>query len=124
MSHLRIHGLCRLTRAPELKETKTGTLAAFGGVTNEKYGDTETTAWNECIAFGKTGENIVKFFGKGDLIYVEGKLTLDSWEDKDGNKRSKHKIIVLGFEFTGGNKAGATKPEAPPAADDDDDIPF
>ena len=133
MSHLRIHGLCRLSRDPELKDTKTSVLAAFGVVTNEKYKDNETTDWSECVAFGKTAENIVKYFRKGSLIYIEGKSTLDTWKDDSGKTHSKHKILVLGFEFTG-EKAGEqkqekSKPVAPTVlvADDDvplDDIPF
>ncbi len=125
MSHLRIHGLCRLSRDPELKDTKTGkAFAVFGVVTNEKYKDNETTAWNECIAFGKTAENIAKYFRKGSLIFVEGKLTLDTWTDDSGNKHSTHKILVLGFEFTGEKaiEQKQEKPAAPPASDDD--IPF
>ena len=85
MSHLTIHGLCRLSRDPELIDTKSGTiLVKFGVVTNEKYKDNEDTAWNECIAFSSTGENILKYFKKGDMILIDhGVLTQDKWE-KDG----------------------------------------
>ncbi len=123
MSHLRVHGLCRLSRDPELKDTAAGgALAVFGVVTNEKYKEKETTAWNECVAFGKTAENIAKYFRKGSLIYIEGKLTLDTWEDDSGNKHSRHKIMILGFEFTG-EKAIKQKQERP-AAPPDGEIPF
>ncbi len=123
MSHLTIHGLCRLSRDPELIETKSGTvLVKFGIVTNEWYNDTETTAWNECLAFGKTGENILKYFSKGSLIFIDGVLTQDRWE-KDGKKHSEHVIKVLRFEFTGERRDDSpAKQEAPPLGDDS--VPF
>ena len=136
MSHLRVYGLCRLGRDPELVHLESGTvLCKFNVVTNEKYKDKETTAWNECIAFGKTGENIAKYFSKGSLIMIGSKLTLDTWE-KDGKKHSAHKLVVISWEFTGERtdaKSSSVPPQSPtndPEADahaagmDDDDIPF
>ncbi len=125
MQHLRVIGLCRIGREPEVKTLESGTIICkFNVVTNEKYKGKETTAWNECVAFGKTGENIAKYFAKGSLIMIDGKLTLDSWEDKDGKKHNAHKIMVLGFDFTGerSEQKQDYKPSGSPP--DDDDIPF
>ncbi len=62
-------------------------------------------------AWGKSADNITKFFSKGKAIYIEGSLKLDTWDDKTtGAKRSKHKIVLEKFEFIGGRE-GAPAPE-------------
>ncbi len=127
MSHLTIHGLCRLSRDPELIETKGGTvLVKFGVVTNEKYKDKEETCWSECVAFGKTGEAILEYLKKGALIHISGMSTQDKWE-KGGKKHSKHVVKVLRFEFTGEKRdESPAKQEAPSTNDDDSgvSVPF
>jgi single-strand DNA-binding protein len=49
---------------------------------------------------------INKYFSKGKPIFIEGRLKLDSWEDKDGQKRSKLRVVVDDFQFVGGGGAG------------------
>ena len=88
--------------------------------------------------FGKRAEALQKYVKKGDPLFVEGKLDYQQWE-KDGQKRSKLKVIVQNFEFIGkggggqggGNQGGGTQsapvssaPEAPHGGGMDDDIPF
>ncbi|HUX54509.1 MAG TPA: single-stranded DNA-binding protein, partial [Williamwhitmania sp.] len=75
-----------------------------------------------CVAFGKTGENINQYLGKGDPLFVEGRLTLDQWEAQDGTKRSKHKVAVQSFQFIGGKSNQDTQQQARQVSDDD--IPF
>ncbi len=124
MSHLTTHGLCRLSREPELIETKSGTvLVKFCVVTNEKYKDKEDTAWNECLAFSSTGENILKYFKKGSMIFIDGVLTQEKWE-KDGTKHSKHVVKVLRFEFTGEKRDDSPPRQEAPPVGDDSDVPF
>ncbi|KKM23235.1 hypothetical protein LCGC14_1617310, partial [marine sediment metagenome] len=55
----------------------------------------------DCTAYGKVAVNISKFFSKGSPIGVTGRLSLNQWEDKDRNKRSKLYITVEGFHFVG-----------------------
>lgn len=140
-----------LTRDVELRATPGGTqVAKFGLALNRRWTGTdgerkEETTFIDCEAWEKKGENIAKFFSKGKPIFIEGRLKLDTWKDKDsGQDRSKLKIVVENFEFVeskqsaGGNDEGggyskpnvvtrASTPRPAPANDapeHSDDIPF
>jgi single-strand DNA-binding protein len=92
----------RLTRDPELRYTSSGTsVASFNIAFNDKYLDNEKTYFFNCIAWGKLGETIVKYFKKGEQIPISGKLTQRSWDDKAGNKRSTVEIQVSDIHFIG-----------------------
>lgn len=109
-----------LTRDFEIRSTKGGTIVGTSGLaTNRKWGDNEEVCFVDITMFGKTAEIAGSRLTKGEAILVEGRLKLDRWEDKDGNKRSKHSIVVESFQFLGG---GGGKPEAAPAAEEE--IPF
>jgi single-strand DNA-binding protein len=54
----------------------------------------EETTFVDCSAFGKLAETINTYKRQGDPIYVEGRLKLDQWEDQQGNKRSKMRVVV------------------------------
>ena len=95
-----------LTRDPETRAAGSSTVCNFGLAINRKYKDKEETTFVDCEAWGATGENIARYCTKGRPLLVEGELALDQWTDKDGNKRSKLKVRVYGFQFVGG------KPEA------------
>ena len=124
-----------LTRDPELKQTPSNqSVAQIGIAVNRKYkgreGDLkEETTFVDCEAWGKTAETMAKYLSKGKPVFVEGRLKLDQWQDKDGNNRSKLKVDVENFQFIGskGNQssqapaaAGATTAQVP----QEDDIPF
>jgi len=119
----------RLGKAPEIRQTEKSNIASFTIATSEKYGDKETTQWHNCKAFGQTADNIAKYFGKGDMIYVEGKITYNATE-KDGVKRTFTDIIVNTFAFIGGKKQDATAADVPAApatdapAEVNADLPF
>lgn len=70
--------------------------------TSEKYKDKESTHWHKLVAWNKTAENLSKYTSKGDALLIEGKLTYNNWEDKEGNKRKTTEIIVDRFHFVGG----------------------
>jgi single-strand DNA-binding protein len=146
-----------LTRDPEIKYTPKGTaIAAFGLAVNRNY-TTESGEKREEVtfidleAYARLAEIIGEYCKKGRPIFVEGRLKLDTWDDKQsGQKRSKMKVIVEtmqllgsreggggGGEFEGSQSGGAPQqqqrraPQPPPrpAADPDldaapDDIPF
>lgn len=95
-------------------------VAQIGIAVNRKWRDSnsgelrEEVTFVDCEAFGKTAENIAKFFAKGKPIFLEGRLKLDQWKDKtDGSNRSKLKVIIESFEFVeskgggGGGEGGA-----------------
>ena len=85
-----------LTRDPELRQTQSGTsVCRFSIAVNLSYNaqdgsSRDETCFCEIDCFGKSAENIAKFFSKGKPILVEGRLRQDSWEDKQtGQKRTK-----------------------------------
>ncbi|MCH8270673.1 MAG: single-stranded DNA-binding protein, partial [Planctomycetes bacterium] len=77
-----------LTRDPELKHTAGNqALANFGIAVNRRFRtasgeNREEVAFIDCEAWGRTAENIGKFFAKGRPIFIEGRLKLDTWEDR------------------------------------------
>ena len=77
--------------------------------TSEKYKDKETTSWHRLVAWNKTGENLSKYTNKGDELLIEGKVTYNDWEDKEGNKRKTTEIIVERFYFIGSKVAPSEK---------------
>ena len=95
--------------------------------TSEKYKDKETTHWHRLVAWNKTAEIVSQYTNKGDEILIEGKVTYNEWEDKEGNKRKTTEIIVERFHFIGGKLAAPEKVEAFPNFGKPkkvDDLPF
>jgi single-strand DNA-binding protein len=85
---------------PEIKKLDGGkTLAKFSMATKETYKDkdgnkVDETTWHNLVAWGKTAEIIEKYLKKGDETAIEGRLCNRSYEDKEGNKRYAHEIVV------------------------------
>ena len=102
-----------LTRDPEIKYTPKGTaIAAFGLAVNRNY-TTETGEKREEVtfidvdAFGRVAEIIGEYCKKGRPLFVEGRLKLDTWDDKaSGQKRSKLKVMVENIQLLGGREGG------------------
>ncbi|MBQ6534824.1 MAG: single-stranded DNA-binding protein [Opitutales bacterium] len=107
-----------LTRDPELRQTQSGTsVCRFSIAVNRSYSSQDgsmrdETCFVEIDCFGKSAENVAKYFSKGRPILVEGRLRQDSWEDKQtGQKRTKLMVVLERFEFVGsrnsdGNSGG------------------
>lgn len=94
----------RFTRDLEKKETTNGVAVCnFTLAWNEKYGEKETTLFLNCVAYRGTADFVSKYFKKGDMAVVEGKLTSRSYE-KDGEKRYATELIVDKIHFCGGSK--------------------
>jgi len=97
-----------LTRDPQLSYTPSQTAVVdFGLAVNRRWtgksGESkEETCFVDCRAFGRQAENINKYLTKGRGVFVEGRLTFDSWTSQDGTKRSKHRVTVESFQFLGG----------------------
>lgn len=144
MPHINICILAgHMTRDVELRYTPSGTpVGEFGLAINRKWKSEsgelkEEVSFFDCVAFGRTAENINEYFRKGSAMMLEGRLKQESWEDKqDGRKRSKVKVIVEKFHFTASKSAdgggderpaprrAATPPAEAPASADSDDVPF
>ena len=149
-----------LTRDPEIKYTPKGMAIAHFGIavnrvwSNEAGEKQEEVTFIDIEMFGRKAEVVGEYFKKGKPIYVEGRLKLDSWDDKaTGQKKSKLKVVGETFEFLGSREGGgggggehgegwsearpqqsrpagrpASPPPRPPADPDldapEDDIPF
>lgn len=93
-----------ITRDIELRHTQTNmAVATIGLAVNRRFKTAdgqmkEEVCFVDCDAWGKTAENMAKFFSKGRPVFIEGRLRLDQWE-KDGAKHSKLKVVIEGFEF-------------------------
>lgn len=102
-----------LTRDPEIKYTPKGTaIAQIGLAVNRNFTlDTgekrEEVTFIDVEAYGKQAETIGEYCKKGRPLYVEGRLRLDSWDDKaSGQKRSKLKVVLESFQFLGSREGG------------------
>ncbi len=100
----------RLTRDPELTYTQNGySICNFSIAVNrgkKKDSEEEYPAFFfNCVGWGKTGENIQKFFNKGRKILITGMLDHQTWTDERGSKKSVVKINVKGFQFMDSKKS-------------------
>lgn len=89
----------RLTRDPELRRTGNGTaVTSFTIACDRDFGDNETD-FLECVAWRQTGEFVGKYFSKGRMAVVAGRLQIRSWTDKDGNNRKTAEIVADNVYF-------------------------
>jgi single-strand DNA-binding protein len=105
-----------ITRDIELRTIPSGqSIAQIGLAINRSWTSPdgekrEEVTWVDCEAWGKTGEIMHKYLAKGRPVYIEGRLKLDQWDDKEsGQKRSKMKVVVESFQFIdskGGGQGG------------------
>ncbi len=143
-----------ITRDIEMRQFPSGgSVGKFTIAVNERYKD-RNEQWQEranfidCEVFGRKAEVMAQYLGKGRPVFIEGKLRLDKWEDKQsGENRSKLKVVVDDFQFVdsrggegpggGGRSSGGSSyssddggygssQQSSPAYEslDDDDIPF
>ncbi|MFT5080575.1 MAG: single-strand DNA-binding protein [Planctomycetota bacterium] len=102
-----------LTRDPEMRHTQSGMAVCSASIAvNEKFKDAggewqERSTFVDVTIWGKRGEAFAKFHKKGASAFIEGKLRLDQWEDKQsGQKRSKLFVVGDNWEFVGGAREG------------------
>lgn len=114
----------RLTKKPELKQTKTGKQVCTFSVASDKRGKDAGTNFIDCVAWEKTAELLDKYFDKGSSILVEGRLDQQVWE-QEGMKRSKIMLIADNIYFLGETKKEDSTPtEAEVDGLDVSKIPF
>lgn len=129
--------LGNLTRDVELRHTQSNlAVARIGLAVNRRFTTAdgekrEEVTFVDCEAWGKQAETLSKYLSKGRPIFIEGRLKLDQWQDKDGNKQSKLRVVIENFQFVdsrsdgGGGRSGASSPaEDVDTGIQDDDIPF
>ena len=109
LNHIVIMG--RLTRDPELRRTGSGiAVASFSvaverDIANKESGERETD-FIDCTAWRSTGEFVSKYFQKGSMIVVSGRLQIRNWTDKEGNKRRSAEVVADNVYF-GESKRGS-----------------
>ena len=147
LNHITIMG--RLTRDPEIRRTGSGTAVAsftlavdrdFSG----KDGGEKETDFIDCTAWRNTAEFVSKYFTKGRMAAVSGRLQIRNWTDKEGNKRRSAEVVAENVYFAdskkeessggnyGGTNGGYNAPAYPAAPaqdyaqieDDDGQLPF
>ena len=91
----------RLTSDPKLSYTPSQTaVCEFGVAASEKYGEgKENKCFLDCVAWGKQGESLNKYFTKGKPIQLTGSLRTEQWQAKDGSNRSKQVCSVIRWGF-------------------------
>lgn len=134
----------RLGKDPEIRSTPNGsTVAKFSIATDERFTDRsgekqERTEWHNIAAWGKLGEICGQYLKKGKLVYIEGSIRTDAWDDKEtGQKRERKEIVARDMQMLdrrgdendggGGSYAGAKKSGSAPQPDvvqDDEEVPF
>lgn len=102
LNHIVIMG--RLTRDPELRRTGSGiAVASFSVAVDRDFGGRDggerETDFIDCVAWRQTGEFVSKYFTKGSMIVVSGRLQIRSWTDKDGNKRRTAEVVADNVYF-------------------------
>jgi len=107
-SYNRIIMMGNLTRDPELKQLNSGQgVCRFGLASNRQFKNKQTGTMVQEVCFvdvdvwGPQAESCSQYLQKGRAVLVEGRLKLDSWQDNDGNKRSKHSIVADRVTFLG-----------------------
>ena len=109
LNHIVIMG--RLTRDPELRRTGTGVaVASFSVAVDRDFsgrdGGEKETDFIDCVAWRQTGEFVSKYFTKGRMIVVSGRLQIRSWTDKDGNKRRTAEVVADNCYFGDSKRDG------------------
>ena len=102
LNHIVIMG--RLARDPELRHTQTGTpVATFRLAVDRDFKDKNTgeraTDWIDVVAWRGTGEFVSRYFAKGRLAVVEGRLQMREWTDKEGNRRTTAEVVADNVYF-------------------------
>ena len=132
LNHIVIMG--RLVRDPELRRTGTGVaVASFRVAVDRDYvpkdGGERKADFIDCVAWRQTGEFISKYFTKGRMAVVSGRLQIRGWTDKDGNKRRSSEVVASNVYFGDSKRDGTqnTSVQEPEYTDldmPDGDLPF
>ena len=101
----------RLARDPELRRTQTGTpVASFRLAVDRDFKDRNTgekaTDWIDVVAWRQTAEFVSRYFTKGRMAVVEGRLQMRDWTDKDGNKRTSAEVVADNVYFGDSRRDG------------------
>jgi single-strand DNA-binding protein len=128
----------RLTRDPELRQTQSGaSVANFSLAVDRDFKDKQTgektTDFIDIVAWRSSAEFVSRYFAKGRMAVVDGRLQTNIWTDKDGNKRSSLEVVADSVYFGDSRKSEGNAPESEfpeqngqefSEVDDDGELPF
>lgn len=129
LNHITLMG--RLTRDPELRYTQSGTpVASFTLAVDRDFSSKENgerpTDFIDVVAWRQTGEFVSKFFTKGSMAVVSGRLQIREWQDKEGNKRRSAEVVADNVYFGESKRSGGSADsgyhDAPPSRSSDGDF--
>lgn len=126
LNHIDLMG--RLTRDPELRHTPNGkSVASITLAVDRDYtapGADKETDFIDIVLWGNTAEFASKYFSKGRMAAVCGRLQIRNWQDKDGNKRRSAEVVADRIYFADSKIETAETQEFSEVTDDDPDFPF
>lgn len=124
----------RLTRDPEIRTTNSGkSVAQFTAAVENGYGDKKQTDFINCVAWNNQAEFLSKYFTKGMMIIVSGRISTRTWEGQDGRKNYVTEVVASEINFGETKKQqGQSRQseqvqadeEFTPLSEADDDLPF
>lgn len=123
----------RITKDPELRYTNTNkSVCSFTVAVESGYGDSKNTDFINCIAWNKAAELLAKYFTKGMMIIVSGRISTRTWEGKDGKKNYVTEVLANEIQFgetkkareaNGGYSSGySNTPQKPPTQETEEDL--
>ena len=126
LNHIDLMG--RLTRDPELRHTQAGKAVASIALAVERDytapGAEKETDFIDVVLWGNAADFASKYFSKGRMAAVSGRLQIRNWQDKDGNKRRSAEVVASNIYFADSKKETTNAQEFSELTDDDPDLPF
>lgn len=123
----------RLVKDPEMRSTQSGTPVCSFTLAVNRRGKDDGTDFLDIVAWSKTAEFVSKYFQKGQLVAVKGRIQTRTWEDQNNNKRKSVEIVAEEVHFAESKKSGSNEQVGDPMAalggfgmlpGDDGDLPF
>lgn len=117
----------RLVRDPELRHTQSDTAVASFTLAVDRDGKDKGVDFIECVAWRGTADFVSKYFSKGRMAIVEGRLQMREWTDKEGNKRRTAEVVASSVYFGDSKREGRKEEEDTPQFEelkDDWKLPF
>lgn len=123
----------RLVKDPEMRSTQSGTPVCSFTLAVNRRGKDDGTDFLDIVAWSKTAEFVSKYFQKGQLVAVKGRIQTRTWEDQNNNKRKSVEIVAEEVHFAESKKSGGNEQVGDPMAalggfaplpDASDDLPF
>lgn len=127
LNHVTLMG--RLTRDPELRHTQAGkAVASFTLAVDRDYRPQQQTDFIDVVAWSGTAEFVSRYFFKGQLAAVTGRIQIRDWTDSNNNRRKATEVVADHIYFCGKENSAASVPSEPQdlseLLEDDEDLPF